>query len=111
MTQTKHPRLRNKESWISEAKREKSFMEYLQGVFEVNNGVKNDPATLAALHGPTLFELAQKELPDSPDFEAEWERYTASRKDDLRTNAVTMNVKEVAKHFAEWGAEHLKSNH
>ena len=92
---------------------------------------------------------------ESPDFEAEWKRYTASRKDDMRTNAVTMNVKEVAlyfakwgrkqvltakpseeleeeihryfkeleksdcvsntrrlaKHFAEWGAEHLKSNH
>jgi len=39
---------------------------------------------------------------ESPDFEAEWKRYTASRKDDMRTNAVTMNVKEVAKHFAEW---------
>lgn len=92
---------------------------------------------------------------ESPDFEAEWKRYTASRKDDMRTHAVTMNVKEVAlyfakwgrkqvltakpseeleeeihryfkeleksdcvsntrrlaKHFAEWGAEHLKSNH
>ena len=48
---------------------------------------------------------------ESSDFEAEWERYSASRKDDMRTNAVTMNVKEVAKHFAEWGAEHLKSNH
>ena len=36
------------------------------------------------------------------DFEAEWKRYTASRKDDMRTNAVTMNVKEVARHFAEW---------
>ena len=39
---------------------------------------------------------------ECPDFEAEWKRYTASRKDDMRTNAVTMNVKEVAKHFAEW---------
>ena len=39
---------------------------------------------------------------ESYDFEAEWERYSASRKDDMRTNAVTMNVKEVAKHFAEW---------
>ena len=48
---------------------------------------------------------------ESPDFEAEWKRYTHTRKDDMRTNAVTMNVKEVAKHFAEWGAEHLKSNH
>ena len=104
-------KLRDRESWISEAKREKSFMEYLRGVFEANNGVENDPDLLVKLHAPTLLELAQKELPDSPDFDAEWERYSASRKDDMRTNAVTMNVKEVAKHFAEWGAEHLKSNH
>ena len=109
--ESKHPRLRNKESWISEAKREKSFIEYLRGVFEANNGVENDPDLLIALHGQTLFELAQKESAESPDFEAEWKRYTASRKDDMRTNAVTMNVKEVALYFAEWGAEHLKSNH
>lgn len=25
----------------------------------------------------------------------------------MRTNAVTMNVKEVARHFAEWGAEQV----
>ena len=109
--ESKHPRLRNKESWISEAKREKSFMEYLRGVFEANNGIENDPDLLVKLHAPTLLELAQKELSDSPDFEAEWKRYTHTRKDDLRNNAVTMNVKVVAKHFAEWGAEHLKSNH
>ena len=102
MTQSKHPRLRNKESWISEAKREKSFIEYLRGVFEANNGVENDPDLLIALHGQTLFELAHKELAESPDFEAEWKWYVNSRKDDMRTNAVTMNVKEVAKHFAEW---------
>ena len=87
-----------------------NFKEYLRGVFEANNGIENDPELLVKLHASTLLELAQKELPDSPDFEAEWKRYTASRKDDTRTNAVTMNVKEVAKHFAEWGAEHLKSN-
>ena len=86
-----------------------NFKEYLRGVFEANNGIENDPELLVKLHASTLLELAQKELPDSPDFEAEWKRYTASRKDDMRTNAVTMNVKEVAKHFAEWGAEH--SNH
>ena len=86
-----------------------SFKEYLRGVFEANNGIENDPDLLVKLHAPTLLELAQKELSDSPDFEAEWEWYVNSRKDDMRTNAVTMNVKEVAKHFAEWGAEH--SNH
>ena len=88
-----------------------NFKEYLRGVFEANNGIENDPDLLVKLHAPTLLELAQKELSDSPDFEAEWEWYVNSRKDDMRTNAVTMNVKEVAKHFAEWGAEHLKSNH
>ena len=46
---------------------------------------------------------------ESHDFEAEWKRYSASRKDDMRTNAVTMNVKEMAKHFAEWGANHLNA--
>ena len=86
-----------------------NFKEYLRGVFEANNGIENDPDLLVKLHAPTLLELAQKELSDSPDFEAEWEWYVNSRKDDMRTNAVTMNVKEVAKHFAEWGAEH--SNH
>ena len=95
------------ESCLSEC----NFKEYLRGVFEANNGIENDPDLLVKLHASTLLELAQKELPDSPDFESEWQRYTASRKDDLQTNAVTMNVKEVAKHFAEWGAEHLKSNH
>ena len=139
------------ESCLSEC----NFKEYLRGVFEANNGIENDPDLLVKLHAPTLLELAQKELPDSPDFEAEWKRYTHTRKDDMRTNAVTMNVKEVAlyfakwgrkqvltakpseeleeeihryfkeleksdcvsntrrlaKHFAEWGAEHLKSNH
>ena len=62
--ESKHPRLRNKESWISKAKREKSFLEYLRGVFETNNGVENDPDLLIALHGQTLFELAQKESAD-----------------------------------------------
>ena len=71
--------------------------------FYVGQRVKwNDPDLLVKLHAPTLLALAQKELPDSPDFEAEWKRYTASRKDDMRSNAVTMNVKEVARHFAEW---------
>ena len=79
-----------------------NFKEYLRGVFEANNGIENDPDLLVKLHASTLLELAQKELPDSPDFEAEWKWYVNSRKDDLRNNAVTMNVKEVAKHFAEW---------
>lgn len=44
---------------------------------------------------------------ESPDFEAEWKRYTASRKDDMRNNAVTMNVKEVALYFAKWGRKQV----
>ena len=80
------------ESCLSEC----NFKEYLRGVFEANNGIENDPDLLVKLHAPTLLELAQKELSDSPDFEAEWKRYTHTRKDDLRNNAVTMNVKEVA---------------
>ena len=65
--------------------------------------VKYDPDYTDA--GQELQEMLAfiDSLPaESTDFEAEWKRYTATRKDDMRTNAVTMNVKEVARHFAEW---------
>ena len=72
--------------------------------------VKYDPDYTDA--GQELQEMLAfiDSLPaESPDFEAEWKRYTASLRDDMRTNAVTMNVKEMAKHFAEWGANHLNA--
>lgn len=44
-----------------------------------------------------LTEFAEKmKEPASEDFESEWKRYCDSK------GAVTMNIKDVAKHFAQW---------
>lgn len=49
--------------------------------------------------GTLLTEFAEKlQEPASEDFEAEWKRYCDSK----GGGAVTMNVKDVAKHFAQW---------
>lgn len=40
------------------------------------------------------------------DFESEWKRYCESK----GGGAVTMNVKDVAKHFAEWQKEQMKKD-
>ena len=36
------------------------------------------------------------------DFEVEYTRYMESRKDDVSGHAVTINIKDLARHFAEW---------
>ena len=41
------------------------------------------------------------------DFQAEYERYMESRKDDVSGHAVTLNLIGFARHFAEWGAARL----
>ena len=74
--------------------------------------VKYDPDYTDA--GQELQEMLAfiDSLPaESTDFEAEWKRYTATRKDDMRTNAVTMNVKEVARHFAEWQEQQAEKDY
>lgn len=60
--------------------------------------------------GMEIYERAyfvEAEQPEA-DFEAEYKRYMESRKDDVSGHAVTINIKDLARHFAEWGAEHLK---
>lgn len=41
---------------------------------------------------------ALREEPASGDFESEWKRYCGSK----GGGAITMNVKDVAKHFVQW---------
>ena len=47
-----------------------------------------------------MFELVKE--PASRDFESEWKRYIDSK----GGGAVTINVKDMAHHFAEWGRNH-----
>ena len=54
-----------------------------------------------------IITSLQQERPEV-DFETEYKSYMKSRKDDLFGNAVTVNMKDMARHFAKWGAEHLK---
>ena len=52
----------------------------------------------------TLQEKSEKPInPVSEEFESEWRRYTESRKDDVSGHAVTMNIKDLARHFYELG--------
>ena len=37
----------------------------------------------------------------------EWKRYMDSCKDDMSGHAVTVNIKDVARHFAEWQKEQM----
>ena len=38
-----------------------TFEEYLRGVFEINNGIENDPDNLVRIHAPELLKLARKQ--------------------------------------------------
>lgn len=38
-----------------------TFEEYLRGVFEINNGIENDPDNLVKIHAPELLKLARKQ--------------------------------------------------
>lgn len=40
-------------------------------------------------------------------FDTEWERYMESLKDDVSGEMVTVNIKDVAKHFARWQKEQM----
>jgi hypothetical protein len=46
-------------------------------------------------------EYLKKQEPASEDFESEWKRYCESK----GGGAVTMNIKDVAKHFTQWQKE------
>ena len=63
---------------------------------------------LKALRSRTYPHQEQTEV----DLEKEWKSYMESRKDDLSGNAVTINMKDLARHFFELGlnAGREKSN-
>lgn len=49
-----------------------------------------------------IITSLQQEQPEV-DFEKEYKSYVQSRKDDLSGNAVTVNMKDLARHFYELG--------
>ena len=52
-----------------------TFEEYLRGVFEINNGIENDPDNLVRIHAPELLKLARKqEQPEFPTTDEEVEK-------------------------------------
>ena len=58
-----------------------------------------------------FFELYDEYMmPDQPEveFEKEYTRYMASRKDDLSGNAVTVNMKDMARHFCMVGKDMMR---
>lgn len=54
-----------------------------------------------------FVERIQHEQPEA-DFEKEYKSYMESRKDDLSGNAVTVNMKDLARHFYEFGLKARK---
>ena len=48
-----------------------TFEEYLRGVFEINNGIENDPDNLVRIHAPELLKLARKQKQPEVDLEKE----------------------------------------
>lgn len=76
--------------WFHDELQERCLPEDKQNAYE---------EALYALNGASIRE----------DFDEEWKRYMDSRKDDLSGRIVTVNVKDVARHFAEWGAIHLNA--
>ena len=49
-----------------------------------------------------IITSLQQEWPEV-DLEKEWKSYMESRKDDLSGNTVTVNMKDLARHFYELG--------
>ena len=76
-----------------------TFEEYLRGVFEINNGIENDPDNLVRTHAPELLKLARKQEQPEVDLEKEIKNYLATKcaGDD------EPSVSEIARHFYELG--------
>lgn len=48
------------------------FEEYLRDVFEINNGIENDPDNLVRLHAPELLRLAKQHEPNIELIQRSW---------------------------------------
>ena len=93
--------------YIDAEKLKKSISNYMEGAHAALNPIDGDADYYkgkidACKDIQDLISSLQQEQPEM-DFEKEYKSYVQSRKDDLSGNAVTVNMKDLARHFYERG--------